>query len=130
MEPVVRIDTYEAVEKLGHTVEFFPFVALLHVPALQALKAAWLPVEEQTRWVGSERGEAAPAAGGGEPAAEAHRGRTGGGHPGVEGGGRKKVVSPQMPREAVLVTQVEVGLSGLMEIHHPWRRTRCGRWSS
>jgi len=30
---------------------------------------------------------------------------------GVEGGGRKKVVSPQMRREAVLVMQLEVELS-------------------
>ncbi len=45
----------------------------------------------------------------------------GGGHPGVEGGAGKKVVSPQLRREAVLVMQVEVELSqrracGLMEL--------------
>jgi putative transposase len=56
------------------------------------------------------------------PTAETHRGRTGGRHSGVEGGGRKKVVSPQTRREAVLVMQVEVELSqrracGLMELY-------------
>ena len=70
----------------------------------------------------AERGETAEATGGRKPAAQAHRGRASGGHPGVEGGGRKKVVSPQARREAVLVMQVEVELSqrracGLMELY-------------
>ncbi len=60
---------------------------------------------------------------------EAHRGRAGGRHPGVEGGGRKKVVSPQALREAVLVMQVEVELSqrracGLMELYRGTCRYR------
>ena len=81
---------------------------------------AALPVEGEVRRDGSERGEAVAGAGGGERAAEAHRGRTGGGHSGIEGGGGKKVVSPQLRREAVLVMRLEVELSqrracGLME---------------
>src|SRR5712692_8675508 len=89
-------------------------------------------MEEQVRWVGTERGEAAAATGGGKPAAEAHRGRTGGGHSGVEGGSRKKVVSPQTRREAVLVMQVEVELSqrracGLMELYRATCRYRRRR---
>src|SRR5580700_6858582 len=87
----------------------------------------FLPVEEQVRRAGAERGKAVAATGGGKPATEAHRGRTGGGHPGVEGGGRKKVVSPQARREAVLVMQVEVELSqrracGLRELAEERRR--------
>src|SRR5271169_2051991 len=81
------------------------------VPATRDCAGVFLPVEEQVRWLGTERGKAAAATGGGEPAAEAHRGRAGGRHPGVEGGGCKKVVSPQARREAVLVMQVEVELS-------------------
>src|SRR5271165_5576927 len=92
------------------------------VPSSRDRAGMFLPVEEQVRGVGTERGKAAEAAGGRKPATEAHRGRTGGGHPGVEGGGRKKVVSPQAGREAVLVMQVEVELSqrracGLMELY-------------
>ena len=90
----------------------------------------FLPVEEQVRRVDrlSEAGRA-EATGGGKPAAEAYRGRTGGGHPGFEGGGRKKVVSPEMRREAVLVMQVEVELSqrracGLMDLYRATCRYR------
>src|SRR6516165_5619410 len=91
-----------------------------------------LPMEEQVWRSGSKRGEAAAAVGGGEPAVEAHRGGTGRGHPSVEGGGRKKVVSPQMRREAVLVMQVEVELSqrracGLMGLHRATCRYRNRR---
>src|ERR1700720_789125 len=57
----------------------------------------------KSKYGGMERGEAIASAGGGESTTEAHRGRAGGGYPGVEGGGSKKVVSPQMRREAVLV---------------------------
>src|SRR5450631_767754 len=71
------------------------------VPTARDREGMFLPVEEQVRRVGTERGQAAAATGGGEPSAEAHRGRAGGGHPGVEGGSRKKVVSPQAQREAV-----------------------------
>src|SRR5450432_4874367 len=81
------------------------------VPPARDREGVFLPMEEQVRRGGVERGETAEAAGGRKPAAEAHRGRAGGGHPGVEGGGRKKVVSPQALREAVLVMQVEVELS-------------------
>lgn len=74
------------------------------------------------RWKSKFGGKAAVATGGGEPAVEAHRGGTGGGHSSVEGGSRNKVVSPQARREAVLVMQVEVDLSqrracGLMELY-------------
>ena len=91
-----------------------------------------LSVEEQVRWAGVERGATSAAAGRGEPAVEAHRCRAGGGHPGVEGGGRKKVVSPQVRREAVLVMQVEVKLSqrracGLMELYRATCRYRRRR---
>src|SRR5450755_678740 len=92
------------------------------VPSARDREGVFLPMEEQVRRVGVERGETAEAAGGRKPAAQAHRGRASGGHPGVEGGGRKKVVSPQTRREAVLVMQVEVELSqrracGLMELY-------------
>src|SRR5271169_5449382 len=102
------------------------------VPATRDCAGVFLPVEEQVRWLGTERGKAAAATGGGEPAAEAHRGRAGGRHPGVEGGGCKKVVSPQARREAVLVMQVEVELSqrracGLMEMHRATCRYRRRR---
>jgi hypothetical protein len=60
------------------------------VPAARDRAGVFLPVEEQVRRVGTERDEAAAANGGGKPATEAHRGRTGGGHPGVKGGGSKK----------------------------------------
>src|SRR5450631_3860285 len=92
------------------------------VPPARDREGVFLPMEEQVRRVGVERGETAEAAGGRKPAAEAHRGRVSGGHPGVEGGGRKKVVSPQARREAVLVMQVEVELSqrracGLIDLY-------------
>src|SRR5271167_5230008 len=92
------------------------------VPAAQDCEGVFLPVEEQVRRFGTERGETTEATGRRKPAAEAHRGRAGGRHPGVEGGSRKKVVSPQAQREAVLVMQVEVDLSqrracGLMELY-------------
>src|SRR5208282_4699844 len=92
------------------------------VPSARDREGMFLPVEEQVRRAGAERGETAAATGGGESSAQAHRGRTGGGHPGVEGGSGKKVVSPQGRREAVLVMQVEVELSqrracGLMELY-------------
>src|SRR5437762_1980006 len=60
-------------------------------------KFGGMEVSEGRRFRASRRGE---------PATEAHRGRTGSKHPSVEGGGRKKVVSPQSQREAVLVMQV------------------------
>src|SRR5207245_4448739 len=71
-------------------------------------------------------------AGRGEPAAQAHRGRASGRHPSIEGGGRKKVVGPQMRREAVRVMQVEMELSqrracGLMELHRATCRYRGRR---
>src|SRR5271169_2757824 len=102
------------------------------VPAARDCAGVFLPVEEQVRGLGTERGETAEAAGGRKPAAEAHRGRAGGGHPGVEGGSRKKVVSPQARREAVLVMQVEVELSqrracGLMELYRATCRYRQRR---
>src|SRR5664279_4084162 len=92
------------------------------VPSARDREGMFLPVEEQVRRVGAERGETTSATGGGESAAQAHRGRTGSGHPGVEGGDGKKVVSPQSRREAVLVMQVELELSqrracGLMELY-------------
>src|ERR1035438_3689967 len=102
------------------------------VPAARDREGMFLPVEEQVRGVGVERGETAEAAGGRKPAAETHRGRAGGGHPGVEGGSRKKVVSPQARREAVLAMQVEVELSqrracGLMELYRATCRYRKRR---
>src|ERR1017187_4675057 len=65
------------------------------VPAARDSEGVFLPMEEQVRRAGAERGKAAAATGGGESSAQAQCGRTGGGHPGVEGGGGKKVVSPQ-----------------------------------
>src|SRR3974390_3112041 len=93
----------------------------------------FLPLEEQVWRIRTERGEAAAAIGGGKPSAEAHCGRTSSGHPSVEGGGRKKVVSPQLRREAVLVMQVEVelsqrracGLIGLYRATCRYRKRRC-----
>src|SRR5271166_3605904 len=92
------------------------------VPAARDSEGMFLPVEEQVRRAGAERSEAAEATGRRKPATETHRCRAGGGHPGTEGGSRKKVVSPQARREAVLVMQVEVELSqrracGLMELY-------------
>src|SRR5271170_7719212 len=102
------------------------------VPSPRDCEGVLLPVEEQVRRVGTERGEAAEATGGGESAAEAHRGRAGSGYSCVEGGGRKKVVSPQGRREAVLVMQVEVELSqrracGLIELYRATCRYRKRR---
>src|SRR5271165_1829528 len=102
------------------------------VPTARDREGVFLPMEEQVRRVGTERGEAAEATGRRKPAAQAHCGGTGGGHPGVEGGGRKKVVSPQARREAVLVMQVEVELSqrracGLMELYRATCRYRKRR---
>src|SRR5271165_3381510 len=102
------------------------------VPPARDREGMFLPVEEQVRGVGVERGETAEAAGGRKPAAKTHRGRASGGHPGVEGGGRKKVVSPLARREAVLVMQVEVELSqrracGLMEMYRATCRYRKRR---
>src|SRR5271154_3800358 len=102
------------------------------VPAARDCEGVLLPVEEQVWRVGTERGEAAEAAGGRKPAAETHRGRAGGRHSGVEGGSRKKVVSPQGRREAVLVMQVEVELSqrracGLIELYRATCRYRKRR---
>src|SRR6516164_3318998 len=73
------------------------------VPSSRDREGVFLPLEEQGRRVGAERGEAVAATGRGEPSTEAHRGGTSGGHSGVEGGGRTKVVNPQLRREAVLV---------------------------
>src|SRR5437868_13082005 len=110
------------------------------MPAARDHAGQPVPLEGEVRRDGSQRGAAVAGVGGGEPATETHRGRAGGGHPGVEGGGRKKVVSPQLRREAVLVMQVEVELSqrracGLMELYRGtcrYRRRRsedddCGR---
>src|SRR3974390_923284 len=102
------------------------------VPSTRDCEGVFLSVEEQVRRVGTERGQTAAATGGGEPSAETHRGRAGGRHPGVEGGGRKKVVSPQARREAVLVMQVEVDLSqrracGLMDLYRATCRYRRRR---
>src|SRR5664279_1920765 len=92
------------------------------VPSARDCEGVFLPVEEQVRRVGTERGQTTAATGGRKPSAEAHRGRAGGGYSGTEGGSRKKVVSPQARREAVLVMQVEVELSqrracGLMDLY-------------
>ena len=72
------------------------------------------------------------ATGGGEPPAEAHRGRAAAGQTCVAGGGRNKVVSPQLRREAVLVIQVEVELCqrracGLIGFHLGTCRYRSRR---
>src|SRR5580704_5707541 len=102
------------------------------VPSPRNREGVFLSVEEQVRRVRVERGETAEAAGGRKPATETHRSRAGGGHPGVEGGSRKKVVSPQARREAALVMQVEVDLSqrracGLMELYRATCRYRKRR---
>src|SRR3974377_1778881 len=103
------------------------------VPSARDREGVFLPLEEQVWGVGTQRGTTVAATGGGEPSAKAHRGGTGFRHPGIEGGGRKKVVSPQMRREAVLVMQIEVELSqrracGLMELLRAtcrYRKQRC-----
>src|SRR3974377_2618629 len=102
------------------------------VPSARDREGVFLPLEEQVWRVGTQRGTTVGATGGGEPSAKAHRGGTGCRHPGIEGGGRKKVVSPQLRREAVLVMQVEVELSqrracGLMELHRATCRYRRRR---
>src|SRR3974377_150626 len=102
------------------------------VPSPWDREGVLLSLEEQVRWDGAERGETTEAAGGRKPAAETHRGRASGGYPGVEGGSRKKVVSPQAQREAVLVMQVEVELSqrracGLMDLYRATCRYRKRR---
>ena len=61
----------------------------------------------------------------GEPAVEAHGGRTASGQARIAGGGCKQMVSPQLRREAVVVMRWEVAVSerracGLIEIY---RRT-------
>jgi hypothetical protein len=86
----------------------------------------------ETRANSSERGAAAADAGGREPPTETHRGRAGGGHPGVEGGAGKKVVGPQMQRQAVGLMRSEVRISerracGLMEMHRATCRYRRRR---
>src|SRR5271169_1090483 len=73
------------------------------VPSSRDREGMFLSVEEQVRRVRAERGETAEAAGGRKPATETHRGGASGRHPSFEGGSRKKVVSPQSRREAVLV---------------------------
>ena len=60
------------------------------VPAPRDHAGVFLSVEEQVRWVGTERGEAIAPTGGGEPATEVHCSRTGGGHACAEGGGVAK----------------------------------------
>ena len=92
----------------------------------------FLSLEEQVRGMELSEAKRLRQTGGREPATEAHRGGASGGHPGVEGGDRKKVVSPQARREAVLVMQVEVELSqrracGLMELYRATCRYRRRR---
>src|SRR5688572_11131985 len=64
-------------------------------------RADVLPLESQIRRDGAERDAAAEAARGREPPLEADRRGADAGHPGAQGGGRKKMVSPTARREAV-----------------------------
>jgi transposase-like protein len=56
---------------------------------------------------GGERSAVVAAVGGREPAAEAHRGRAGFGHPGAQRGTGKKVLTPAAGRKAVGVMRSE-----------------------
>jgi len=71
------------------------------VPRARDLRPDPLPVEGEVRRLGGERGPPAAAVGRREPAAEADGGRAGAGHPGVERGAGKKVLTPAARREAV-----------------------------
>jgi hypothetical protein len=73
----------------------------------------WEPVtlEGEVRRHGSERGAATATAGGRKPTAETRRGRTAAGQTSVAGGGHKKVVGPQMQRQAVGVMRSEAAVS-------------------
>ena len=64
------------------------------VPHARHHRADVLPLEGEVRRDGAQRDAAAEAARGREPPAEADRRRADARHPGAEGGGRKKVVSP------------------------------------
>src|SRR6266700_4945760 len=77
------------------------------VPAARDHTREPVPVEGEVRRDGSERGAATATAGGGKPAAEARRGRAAAGQTSVAGGGHKKVVGPQMQRQAVGVMRSE-----------------------
>src|SRR5574340_982258 len=102
------------------------------VPSARHHAGVLLPVEVEVRRHGRQRGAAAADAGGREPATEAHRGRAGGGHPGVEGGAGKKMVSPRLRKQAVVVMRSEVAVSerracGLMELVRGTYRYRSRR---
>src|SRR3990172_263785 len=71
------------------------------VPQARDLRPDVLPVEGEVGGPGGERSAAVAAVGRREPAAEAHRGRAGFGHPGVERGVGKKVLTSTAGREAV-----------------------------
>src|SRR5690606_38942500 len=81
------------------------------VPAARGVGADLLPLEGEVRRDGRQRGAAAEAAGGGEPAAEAAGGRQGVGPPGTEGGALKKMVRPAALRQAVGFVQAQFEVS-------------------
>src|SRR6516225_7856179 len=91
------------------------------MPQAQNRVADAIPMEGEVWRDGSERGKAVAGAGRGEPGVEAHGGRTASGQARIAGGGCKKMVSPQLRREAVVVMRSEVVVSerracGLIEI--------------
>src|SRR6266478_4422816 len=99
------------------------------VPAARDHTREPVPVEGEVRRDGSERGAATATAGGGKPAAEARRGRAAAGQTSVAGGGHKKVVGPQMQRQAVGVMRSEAVVSerracGLVKAHRATCRYR------
>jgi hypothetical protein len=101
-------------------------------PAARDHQSKLLSLEVAVRRAGAERGQAAETAAGREPATEACRSGADPGQSGAEGGVGKKVVSPQMRREAVLVMQLEVKVSqrracGLMEMDRGTCRYRRRR---
>src|SRR5579883_2593506 len=81
------------------------------VPAARDLAGKPVSVEGEVRGHGGKRGQAAAGVGRGEPATEAPGGGPDARQTGIAGGGHKKVVGPQMRRQAVVVMRSEVAVS-------------------
>src|SRR5215471_18841771 len=102
------------------------------VPAARDYTREPVSVEGEIRRDGSQRGAATATAGGGKPAAEARCSRAAAGQASVAGGGHKKVVGPQMQRQAVEVMRSEAVVSerracGLVKVHRATCRYRRRR---
>src|SRR5512146_1768442 len=88
-----------------------------------------VPLEGEVRWDGSQRGAAVAGVGGGEPPAQTRCRRAAAGQTSVAGGGCKKMVSPRLRKQAVVVMRSEVAVSerracGLIQIHRGTYRYR------